>query len=189
MEQNIKEKYFLVVLTIALLSVPGYAANISAQGTTKHTEYEVKAAFLYNFAKFVEWPSKVSPGTSGTIVFGILGDGPMNTALGHIKDRQVKGGKVVTRHFKHPRDLTFCHVLFISQSEATRLGEILKSLKGSNTLTVGEVNGFAQLGGMINLIIVENKVRFEINVKSAEEAGLKVSSRLLQLARIVQDNE
>ena len=157
-----------------------------AQGAIKPTEYQVKAAFLYNFAKFVEWPDKASPKRSHTIIIGVLGESSTSEALEPFMDRQVKSYKTVVKHFKKPRDLTFCHILFISASEEPRLEGILKTLRGSNILTVGEVKGFSQLGGIINFIIVENKVRFEINVKAAEEAGLNMSSKLLKLARIVE---
>ena len=187
MKHNMPQKCFLLILTIALLSVAYHVTSIHAQGMTKPTEYQVKAAFLHNFAKFVEWPGKANPKTKRTIIFGVLGESPINAALESFKNRLVLCCKTVIKHFKKPEDVTFCHVLFISSSDERRLEKILKTLKGSNTLTVGDVKGFAQLGGIINFTIVENKVRFEINVKAAEEAGLKISSKLLRLARIVQE--
>jgi hypothetical protein len=187
MKQNMQGKCSLLILTIALLSMAGHVTSIHAQGAIKPTEYEVKAAFLHNFAKFVEWPGKANPKTKRTIIFGVLGESPINAALESFKNRPVLCCKPVIKHFKKPEDVTFCHVLFISSADERRLEKILKTLKGSNTLTVGDVKGFAQLGGIINFIIVKNKVRFEINVKAAEEAGLKISSKLLRLARIVQE--
>ena len=159
-------------------------------------EYRVKAAFLYRFVKFVEWPGEALPDTHNTITIGVLGEGDIYAALESlVEGKQAKGRKLVIQQFREPEDLEFCHVLFIgrseknSEQEESRLKEILKGLKGSSTLTVGEAEGFAQIGGMINFIIVESKVRFEINVGAAREANLKISSKLLRLARIVKEEK
>jgi len=150
-------------------------------------EYQIKAAYLYKFTRFVEWPEEALPDTLSTITIGVLGEGDMYAALESIvKGKQVKGRRLGIKHFGKAEDLVFCHVLFIGRSEKIRLREILEILKGQSTLTVGEEERFARSGGMINFIIVENRVRLEINVRAAEEGDLKISSRLLTLARIVK---
>ncbi len=152
-------------------------------------EYQVKAAFLYNFIKFVEWPNEALQDTSNTITIGILGKSPISAALKSIEDKGVKKHKLVIKHFKKHKDLELCHVLFISQSARKSLNEVLEKLQGSSTLTISEVEEFPRFGGMINFIIVESKVRFEINIEAAEKANLKISSKLLRLARIFREKK
>ena len=151
-------------------------------------EYQIKAAFLYRFIEFVEWPEEALPDTLDTITIGVLGESDIKEALETlVEGKQVRGHQVEIKHFGKAEPLEFCHVLFIGRSEKSRLREIPKMLKGWSTLTVGEVEGFARFGGMINFIIVENKVRFEINVRVAEKADLQISSKVLRLASIVKE--
>ena len=149
-------------------------------------EYLIKAAFLYNFAKFVEWPAEALPDIGISITFGIVGDNPFGGALESMEGKTVKGRKVVIRQFKGVQDLKFVHILFVSSSEKKRLPKIMKTIKDWNVLTVGDTEGFTEVGGIINLIIVRNKVRFEINAVNAQQARLKISSKLLKLARDVR---
>ena len=148
-------------------------------------EYRVKAAFLYQFFKFVEWPSQAFHATNQTICIGVVDGGPMANALQSVEGKEAKGRRVVIKRFKEPEELEFCHILFISSGMEDRMGEILDRLKGTSTLTVSDIDGFARRGGMINFITVENKIQFEINVEAAERAKLQISSHLLRLARIV----
>lgn len=149
-------------------------------------EYEVKAAFLYQFIKFVEWPPEAFFDYPATIVIGVLGDSPIAEALAAVEGKEAKGRTVVVKRFKGLDDLEFSHILFISPEAAGHLKEIRKKLSYASTLEVSEVEGFARGGGMVNFITVENRIRFEINVEPAERAGLKISSQLLKLARIVK---
>jgi hypothetical protein len=173
----------LIVLFAAFV-VASSTTNAYAQPQTR--EYEVKAAFLYNFAKFVEWPAEVFQETGAVIIIGVLGEDPFGTSLETIEGKTIEGRKVVTKRFRSARDAQVSHILFISSSEKDRLAEVVKSLKGIRVLTVGETERFVEVGGIINLYIESNKVRFEINVDSAERAGLKISSRLLGLAKVVR---
>jgi len=151
-------------------------------------EYEVKAAFLYNFAKFVEWPDDALDDSKSPIVVGILGE----DSFGSIIDKTVAGKtvcekKFVIKRFRMIADVERCHILFVSSSEEARLDKILDKVKDSNVLTVGETEGFAERGGIINLTNEQNKIRFEINVDAAKRAGVKISSKLLKLAKVVRD--
>lgn len=148
-------------------------------------EYQVKAAFLYQFSKFVEWPPQAFRTSQYTICIGMVNGGPMAGALQSIEGKETKGRRVVVKRFNTPEELEFCHILYISSAMAGRLTEILDQLKGTSTLTVSDISGFAQRGGMINLITVDDKIQFEINVGAAERANLQISSHLLRLARIV----
>ncbi len=164
------------------------AACLSAQAQAPApTEYQVKAAFLYNFGKFVEWP----PGTLADSSFAIcvLGDDPFGPALDQvIEGKSVHGKKLVAHRLGRIEEAGKCHVLFVSSSENGRLSQVLTSLRGRRVLTVGDTEGFAHRGGIINFRLVENKVRFEINLDAAERAGLTVSSQLLKLATVIRES-
>jgi YfiR/HmsC-like len=152
------------------------------------SEYKVKAAFLFNFAKFVEWPERHRATQSVTI--GVVGADPFGDSLDQVVLNKMVGSKSIEiRRFASLEEMEPCHILFISRSESSRLGEILKALEGTATLTVGEDEEFLRKGGVIRFFTQENKIRFEINVDAAEYEGLRLSSRLLQVARTVAGNE
>jgi hypothetical protein len=148
------------------------------------TEYQIKAAFIYNFARFVEWPPAAFADTNSPMIIGVLGQNVFGNVLAQtISGKTVKGHPLEFEVFKSAAEATKCHVLFISSSEKTRLSKILAQLQSSNILTVGdEMDNFITDGGMINLRIVDDKVRFEINNEAAKKADLIISSKLLRLA-------
>ena len=163
-------------------------ASLSAQvQDAAPTEYQVKAAFLYNFGRFVEWPPQSPPPSTFTIC--VLGKDPFGSVLDDlIKDKSIQGMKLVARRLERVEDAGDCRILFISSSEDARLGHILAVLRGRSVLTVGEVERFAHRGGMINFRLEGAKVRFEINPDAAGQAGLTISSQLLKLARIIHES-
>jgi hypothetical protein len=147
------------------------------------TEYQLKAAFVLNFAKFVEWPPAAFAKDDSPIVLGILGESP----LGSVLEQTIQGKKVNSRELEVTKlpstaGATNCHILFIGTSDKARLPEILKGLGRASVLTVGEADGFTESGGMINFVRQGNKIRFQINEAAAKSAGLKISSKLLSLA-------
>lgn len=149
-------------------------------------EYQVKATYLFNFARYVEWPATAFADAQAPFVIGVLGDDPFDTAL----DEAVHGEKVnnrplVVRRFSREEDVGDCHILFISRSEAPRLAEIIARLRGRNILTVGDAEGFALAGGMIRFVTENNKTRLRINVEAAKAARLTISSKLLRAVEIV----
>jgi hypothetical protein len=175
------------LITILVLLLPGSALIARAQDSSVSSEYLVKAGFIYNFANLVQWPQTAFAQPDSPIVIGIFGE----DRFGAIIDRVLEGKKVngrgfVVRRLKAVTDLKDCHIVFVSSSELVHLAEAIQVVKGVPTLTIGEVPGFAKLGGIINLVIEDNKVRFEVNVDAAKGADLTISSRLLALARIVQ---
>ncbi len=175
----------LALILIVAVSLIGSALRGTAQSSG---EYEIKAAFLYNFAKFVEWPAEAFVDPQAPFVLGVVGEDPFGSVLAQtVGGKTVNGRQLMVRRFKHGEDLRGCHILFVSSSEKKHLAQILESLKGSSVLTVGETDRFAQFGGAVNFILEANKVRFEINVDAAARARLKLSSKLLALARIVAD--
>jgi hypothetical protein len=147
------------------------------------TEYQLKAAFLLNFAKFVEWPPAAFAEVTSPIVLGILGENPFGDALERtIRAKTINNRRLEIKPFPSSAEATNCHILFISTSEKARLPEILASLRGASVLTVGETDRFTETGGMINFVRQGNKIRFQINEVAAKSAGLKISSKLLSLA-------
>lgn len=150
-------------------------------------EYQVKAAFLYNFAKFVDWPAAAFASENSPFVIGVLGDDPFGSVLDKTVDnKSVHERKIVVRRYKKVDEAKACHILFISRSEKKQVAKDLERLDKSSTLTVGDMEQFLQQGGMVNFIIEDKKVRLEINPDAAERANLKISSKLLQVAHIVK---
>jgi hypothetical protein len=150
------------------------------------SEYQVKAAFLYNFAKFADWPEAKLGTAASPMVIGILGEDPFGAMLDTlVQGKSVNGHPLKVRRLPSAENAGECHILFISRSEQSKLGALLEPLKSLPILTVSEVDRFAQQGGVIRFILVNETVRLEINPGAAEKAGLKIKSNLLSLARIV----
>jgi hypothetical protein len=170
---------------VALLLFPFATALLPLAGAAGPTEYEVKAAFLYNFARFVEWP-RDAPGEDGAFVVTVLGRDPFGSVLDDtLRGKTIDGKRVVVRRALRSEDVGRSHILFISDSEKDRLPEILKGLDAAPVLTVGEMSQFAERGGVIRFKLDQERIRLEINVAAAERSRLKISSQLLKLARIV----
>ena len=146
------------------------------------SEYQVKAAFLYNFVKFVEWPATAAT-QEGPIEICVLGKDPFGGALDRVVEgKTVNDRALVIRHIGDIAAARACQVLFVSTSEAGRVSEITQAVRGWNVLTVSEIDRFSERGGIINFLMEGQRVRFRINPKMAASAGLKISSKLLQLA-------
>ena len=167
---------------LAVISCPGKA---SCGENPKPTEYEVKAAYIYNFTKYVEWPPGAFQGGSKTIHVCVIGDDPFGPSLTALNGKGVGERSVRIRRNKSLHDLQGCEILFISGSEEENLAHIVKAINGALVLTIGDSKGFAGKGVMINFYMENNKVRFEINPKKAMRAGFRISSKLLRIARIV----
>ena len=156
----------------------------------ENAEYPVKLAFLYNFTKFVEWPADSYSDPGAPLLMCIVGHDPFNQELeGELRTRTVGDHPVQIRSLRPNDKLSICHIVFVPVTEKEQADRIVKGLKGSRTLTVGESEGFAVSGGIINLTVDGNKVHFEINRIAAERAGLKISSKLLSIARIVKERD
>ncbi len=169
-------------LVCLLLPVAVLGAPVQAQPRMA-LEYQVKAAFLYNFARFVDWPPEAFAPTSDSLIVGLIGEDPFGVVLDQtLGDKFLHDRKVVVRRFQRIESVAECHILFISASEEARLGEIMQRLNGASVLTVSDVDGFAERGGIIGFRRQDNRVRFEINADAAKRVGLKISSQLLKLA-------
>lgn len=150
-------------------------------------EAQVKAVFILNAARFVQWPDAAFSSDAAPIVIGVLGDNPITGVLQQaVKGETANNRQLVVKRLSRGQSSAGCHVLLISRSESGRLDGVLKSLDDSSVLTVSEMDQFAQRGGIIGLVMQENNVRFEVNTAAARKAGLNISSRLLSLAKIVK---
>jgi len=178
----------IAVALIATLALPATAHDVHA--APANLEYEVKAAFLYNFAKFVEWPSTAFATPDAPLVFCIVGPNPFDGRLERVvSDRTANGRRIEVRDAVSVNETGGCHLVFVPESEenaVARLVHVAASVPGVPVLTVGETEGFAEAGGMIQLVVDEGRVRFDINAAAAEQEGLKLSSQLLKLARRVE---
>lgn len=169
---------------IALVAVFFLPIRVEAQ---EANEYEVKAAFLYNFARFVDWPTKVSSDPNAPMIIGILGRDPFGSEIDRaIEGKSVNGHRLTVKRFSTLEAYQYCHILFVSSSERNNLARILAAVASNSVLTVSETDRFAHVGGIINFITIENRIRFEINQAAAARAGLKISSKLLSLGRVVR---
>ena len=176
----------LLVATIVFV-VAGFAPNVQAKDRLSR-EHLIKAAFLYRIAKFVEWPAEAFAKAHAPLSIGILGEEPLDVALNAISDKSVRGREVAIKRFVRIEDLQKCHILFISASKRKYLPQIFDTLKSLHVLTVGDVKNFAKVGGIINFVTVKKKIRMEINIDAARKAGLKISSMLLGVSKIIRDN-
>jgi hypothetical protein len=170
------------ILSVGLTGLWPVGSPASAQEAPP-TEYQIKAAFLFNFAKFVEWPPKALAGTKSPIVIGLLGANPFGDDLTRtIRGKTIDAHPLLVKELRLPADATNCHILFISSSEKKRLPEILEALKGAPVLTVSETDRFTESGGMINFFMEGAKIRFQINKDAATGVGLTISSKLMSLS-------
>ncbi len=150
-------------------------------------EYRVKLAFLYNFAQFIQWPSQAFHDPGAPLNICVAGPDPFQGEIEQsLRGRTAGGHPIKITRLKPDDDPRACHIIFVRASEKKMAGKILAALKGSSTLTVGESKGFAEQGGDINLILDENKLHFEVNLDATTQTPLKISSKLLALARIVK---
>jgi hypothetical protein len=168
---------------LACVVVLGLSARPSAQSSN---EYEVKAVFVLNFVKFVEWPESAFVDRSSPLVIAIVGDDPFGGALDRIiLEKTINGRSLVLKKVSAAADFTAFQVLFISASERQRAPAILKNVIGTRALTVSDMDDFCGMGGMIHLSKQDQRIRFEVNLAAAAHAGLSISSKLLGLARSV----
>jgi hypothetical protein len=166
---------FLVMVQEALSAGVGAVAS----------EYEVKAAFVYNFTRFVQWPEARA---SGPLDICVMGEDPFGSAIDEaVENKRIGGREITVTRLSDVEKASACEVLFIAPSEHDKVERIVKTLARVPVLTVGDIEDFAERGGMINLTKQGSHIRFEINVDALERAGLRASSQLLGLATIVGD--
>jgi hypothetical protein len=179
-----------MALLVRRVSVPALflvliLATPSAAGTKLTHEYDLKAAFIFHFAQFVQWPTEALPERT-PLTIGILGEDPFGKSLDEIVANEAVGGhKLLVRRFQDVNQVDSCHILFISLSESSRLDQVLSHLNRRSILTVGESKDFAQRSGMIGFVISEKRLRLAVNLAAANAAKLTISSKLLRQSQIV----
>jgi hypothetical protein len=166
----------------------GLGGPVRAGDPEASLEYPVKAAFLVNFTKFAEWPADSPQAQSRVVLICVLGKDPFGEVLDKAVFGRSAGGRplVVQRH-QGAEAVRGCHVVFVASSESKQIGPILESLADRPVITVGERDGFARQGGVIGLVVEDNRARFEVNLPAAQRAGLLLSSKLLRIARVIEE--
>ena len=176
------------LVLLLVVSISGFTASLASGQVNATTGYEVKTAFLFNFAKFIDWPASGFATPQSPFTICVLGQDPFGNMLEDTLNGKIIGERpLAVRRLKDKAEAQRCQIVFVGSSEIAHLAEIVGSLQKSNVLLVGEMNGFAALGGTIEFTIEENHVRFMINIDAADRSGLKFSSKLLAVARIVHD--
>ncbi|MBF0368785.1 MAG: YfiR family protein [Magnetococcales bacterium] len=174
---------FLLGLLLAVSLVLGF----SVRGVwAAPSEAQVKVVFLYNFTKFVEWPSAAFPNSESPFQVCVMGQDSFGSLLMAIKKKSVRGRPLNIRRPDSLAETDSCHLLFVSESEKSHSEKIIQAMLGKPILTVGESDGFADKGGMIHFFIEKGAVRFVINREAIKKAGLTVSSRLLRVGRLLK---
>ena len=184
--------------------------QMSMDAATPRSKYETKAGYLLNFAEFIEWPAGAFSNAKSPIILGVVGKDPFGPELDKLQGKTVNGRTLEIRRFKGAlefrgeetpgrrhddlpakqarklAEMKSCHILFITSSEKNFLQQTLKPFRGASVLTVGETDSFAREGGIITFVDSENNVQLEINLAAAEQARLKISSKLLSLAKVIK---
>jgi hypothetical protein len=168
-------------LSVLALSAGGAHSAAPAQPT----EYALKSVFLYNFCRFMEWPNSAFSSPNDPLVIGVVGEDPFGTLLNEaVEGETYHGHPIRIEHYHSPRDIKRCQVLFVARSEAGHTKEILAAVAGKSIVTVGETDGFLDMGGMIALTADRNRVRLRVNPANLRAANIDVSSKLLRVAEI-----
>jgi len=154
-------------------------------GAAPSPEHQIKAAFMYNFARFVQWPAGAFGQPQAPMILCVLGEDAFGTAFDTIDRKAAQGHELQVRRHIRPEDVRSCHILFVAESERARLGSIFREVSGASILTVSDIDHFAEVGGVIGFYDLDNKVQFSINPEQAHDAMLQINSQLLKLARIV----
>ena len=201
-----RNKVNILIVTVLLAALVGHAAGFGDDPAPSN-EYQVKAAFIYNFLKFVNWPEErvtdgseeKGPDSSETITIGIIGKDSFKNTFEAVKKKPVKNKKIIIKRFgqyhrligdKAKSDanieaLRQCHLLFVCSSEKQNYKKIIELVRDHNVLTIGEIDGFLETGGIINFILEQKKLVFEVNLVAGKRAKLEISSKLLRIAKRV----
>jgi len=170
---------------VILLLLPGFLFPAALAGSVPQ-EADIKAAFLINFIKFVEWPGPAFDSPGDPYLVSVVGNDPVAAAIEGLDNKMVSGRRLVVRKRSDLSSLERCHILFVGRSENRKVVQILGAVKQWPVLTVADIDGFARQGGTIGFIREDERIRFEINEESASRAGLKLNAKLLYLGKIVR---
>jgi hypothetical protein len=178
----IKRLTRLIILCMLLLvPAPGTAR---ADGPASR-EYQLKAAFIYNFAQFVEWPASAFANPNAPFVIGVVGDSSLSATLEQaVKGKTAGKREIAIKSFSNVDSVQHCNILFVSASERDRMGDLIKRAANDSVLTIGDFDGFTAASGMVRFMTEDNKLRFEVNLDATNQGHLKFSAQLLKLARM-----
>ena len=175
-----------IVCLFACCALRVIAGGPAKAVSTPSAEYKIKAVFLYNFAQFAEWPARTFADAHAPLIIGILGEDPFGTYLDElIKDEKIGERPLLVRRYRAIKEIAECHILFVSRSEAARLGTIIPLLKGQSVLTISDADAFTRRGGMIRFVTDNGKIRLRINVEAAKACDLTISSKIIRPSTIV----
>ncbi len=176
-------------LSVALAVFAGWILAAGDARGQLTREYDIKAVFLYNFTSFVGWPESAFAGPEAPFVVGVYGQDPFGRALDEVvAGERVKNRPLVLKRLSHVDEAGGCHILFVSSSEKSKMKAVIERCRNLPVLTVADVEGFAEAGGVIGFRTEENRLKIEVNVEAAKGAGLTVSSKLLKVARVMGES-
>ena len=177
-------KIILIRFLHAALIIVCSSVHLSAQSSVSR-EYQIKAAFLFNFTQFVDWPASSFATVDAPMVIAVLGENPFDAYLTEtVSGEKVNGHPVVIQHYDHIEEIKICHILFIGLADPKKLEQAISALKERSILTISDQPDFLTMGGMIKFFPKNNNIRFEINLEATKSANLVLSSKLLRLAEI-----
>jgi len=175
--KKITHRFFIVGFLIC--------TTFSYAQKTATREYQVKAAFIFNFTQFVEWPAAAFASDQAPLVIGILGENPFGSYLEEtVFGEKVNGHPLVVQYYKSVEEIKVCHILFVSLTDPQKQRQVISGLKGRSILTVSDAAGFLQEGGIIRLFTKDGKIQLQINLEASKEPNVAISSKLLKLAEI-----
>lgn len=175
--------------SILILAIAIFILGFTPPQKLESPEYQVKAVFLFNFAQFVEWPANTFPEENSPIVIGVLGQDPFGSYLDEtVQGEEVNGHPLAIQRFHLSSEIKDCHILFIHRNMVPKLERVLKDLEGKKILTVSDGNNFTKQGGMVRFVTENNKIKFRINLEAVKASDITISSKLLRLAEIVDQN-
>lgn len=149
------------------------------------TEYQLKAAFIYNFTRFIDWPPDAFNSADAPFIIGILGKDPLGTYLDDlVKDEKLDNHTITVQRFSDLKEINQCNILFIPAEEATKINKQIPSINRRGILTVSDISDFSKWGGVIRFFKEENKLRLQINLTEAKAGQLTISSKLLSISSI-----
>lgn len=183
-------QYFIKKTKAVIFLLVGFSFFTQlSYGQKPAPEYQVKAAFLYNFTRFIDWPTTAFRSPTSPFVIGIIGDDPFGGYITEIvKGEKVGNHPIIIQRYHNTRDIINCHMLFVNPPATARVKDIVTLIGRRSILTVSDMENFTAYGGMVNFYKENNKIRFEVNVASSRSAHLEISSKLLTVARITTDN-
>jgi hypothetical protein len=187
MSLSVRYRIQKLAVIFLILLMAGFSCIARGQSGNEKQEIQVKAAYLYNFTKFVYWKSLQTDNNHSILTIGLLHADPIADLLDeYIKTTSQQPRIVIERISLPDTSLTSCQLVYIDESQKANLPDILKRLKGANVLTVSDINGFARKGGMVGFINEDERIRIEINLSEVTKSGLEVSAKLIEVARIVK---